>query len=141
MEARIENPLQALDFILAGKATVTLRSTKTGNRFTYKVTRAKGKDESRPWFVSLMNGRDNENSFAYMACIFGEKLVRTSKSKVSADAPSFRAFRYAFERLMRDGEAPGVEVWHEGRCGRCNRKLTVPESIETGLGPICAGKE
>jgi hypothetical protein len=34
----------------------------------------------------------------------------------------------------------GCEVYHEGRCGRCNRKLTVPESIETGLGPECASK-
>jgi hypothetical protein len=29
-------------------------------------------------------------------------------------------------------------VWHEGRCGRCGRKLTVPESIESGFGPECA---
>ena len=32
-----------------------------------------------------------------------------------------------------------VEVWHEGICGRCGRKLTVPESVERGLGPECAG--
>jgi hypothetical protein len=140
MTARIETPSHALHFILAGNSTVTLRSEKTGNRFTYKVKRAKGEDENRPWFVSLMNGPDNEGSFAYMACIFGEKLVRTAKSKVSEEAPSFRAFRYTFERLMRDGEAPGVEIWHEGRCGRCNRKLTVPESVDIGLGPHCRSK-
>ena len=34
---------------------------------------------------------------------------------------------------------PKAEVWHEGSCGRCGRKLTVPESIENGLGPVCAG--
>lgn len=27
--------------------------------------------------------------------------------------------------------------WHEGVCGRCGRRLTVPESIETGFGPEC----
>ena len=31
-----------------------------------------------------------------------------------------------------------LEVWHEGRCGRCNRALTVPESIASGIGPECA---
>lgn len=35
-------------------------------------------------------------------------------------------------------DLPECEVWHEGRCGRCGRKLTVPESIETGIGPDCA---
>lgn len=32
-----------------------------------------------------------------------------------------------------------IEVWHEGRCGACGRRLTVPESIANGLGPVCAG--
>lgn len=30
-----------------------------------------------------------------------------------------------------------VEIWHEGKCGRCGRQLTVPESIESGFGPEC----
>lgn len=31
----------------------------------------------------------------------------------------------------------------EGTCRRCNRnrKLTVPESIQSGIGPVCAGRE
>ncbi|MGQ4872128.1 MAG: DUF6011 domain-containing protein, partial [Candidatus Thorarchaeota archaeon] len=28
-----------------------------------------------------------------------------------------------------------VRIWHEGKCGRCGRRLTVPESIESGYGP------
>ena len=27
----------------------------------------------------------------------------------------------------------------KGKCGRCGRKLTVPSSIESGLGPHCKG--
>lgn len=34
---------------------------------------------------------------------------------------------------------PSLEVWHEGRCGRCGRALTVPESIASGIGPVCEG--
>lgn len=30
--------------------------------------------------------------------------------------------------------------YHEGRCGRCARRLTVPESIINGIGPDCAKK-
>jgi hypothetical protein len=30
-----------------------------------------------------------------------------------------------------------IEIWHEGKCGKCGRQLTVPSSIETGIGPEC----
>lgn len=33
----------------------------------------------------------------------------------------------------------GLEVWHAGRCAKCRRPLTHPDSIARGLGPICAG--
>jgi hypothetical protein len=33
-----------------------------------------------------------------------------------------------------------VEFWHEGKCCRCGRKLTVPASIASGIGPECATK-
>ena len=33
-----------------------------------------------------------------------------------------------------------VEIWHEGKCGKCGRPLTVPSSIENGLGPSCLKK-
>lgn len=42
--------------------------------------------------------------------------------------------------LGRKIDASKYEVLHEGRCVRCNRKLTHPESIKSGIGPECAGK-
>jgi hypothetical protein len=33
-----------------------------------------------------------------------------------------------------------VEVWHEGFCGKCGKRLTVPNSIEIGIGPDCIKK-
>jgi hypothetical protein len=35
---------------------------------------------------------------------------------------------------------PELAVYHEGRCGACGRRLTTPESISSGLGPVCAGR-
>lgn len=37
-------------------------------------------------------------------------------------------------------EELGVKYLYEGKCRVCNRPLTHPESIESGLGPICAGR-
>lgn len=50
-----------------------------------------------------------------------------------------KVFPWIWGRLVGGLPIPAsVEIWHEGRCCRCNRKLTVPASIELGLGPDCA---
>jgi hypothetical protein len=42
---------------------------------------------------------------------------------------------------VTDGPMPAeLEVWHQGSCGKCGRPLTVPESIASGIGPVCASK-
>jgi hypothetical protein len=121
-------------YVLAGKATVTIRSTKTGQRFTYRVKKSDG---DRPvYFVSLLNGADNTDNYAYVGTIFDNGFRVTRKSRVAPDAPSVVAFAF-FSTHMEDAR---IEVWHEGACGRCGRVLTVPESIESGLGPVCAEK-
>lgn len=124
-------------YTLAGKAIITVRSTSTGNRFTYKVSQADPKPGQAPvWFVSLLNGADNTSDYVYLGTMFGDTFRTTRKSAVAADAPSAVAFAW----FVRHFEDARVEVWHEGTCGRCGRKLTVPESITQGLGPECAGK-
>ena len=142
--AKFTTAAAARAFMAAGNSTVTMVSTKTGTRFTYKIKAGVNPDDEI-FFVSLLGGPDNEADYRYMGRIARGKLWigrRTPKpGDVGPDAPSAKAFAWAWERLNR-GELPEVlEIWHEGRCGRCNRKLTVPSSIASGLGPECAGKE
>ena len=54
------------------------------------------------------------------------------------DAPSFRAMSYALKNLYDDKIPEALEIRHEGSCGRCGRPLTVPSSIDRGIGPDCA---
>ena len=139
-EAPIESASDALRFISAGKATLTLVSKKTNARFTFKVAKPKDGDGS-VLFVSVLNGPDNWSNYAYFGYIRrGVFLYGGKKAKVSSSAPSAQAFAWAFEKLSR-GEMPSnLEVWHEGKCGRCGFKLTVPSSIASGFGPECIGK-
>lgn len=125
----------ALNFIQAGNATITAVSVATGTRFTYRVRES---NDGKLFFVSLLNGPDNTTSYTYMGIIRGNKFTRTNNSKVTQDAPSYKAFVWLFDQLSMDRLPPTVELYHEGRCGRCNRLLTVPESIEAGIGPECA---
>lgn len=134
---RIESPIDMQAFALAGNATFTLVGATS--RFTYKVRKS---DDGRLYFVALMNGPDNEGSFAYLGLIRpelgGARYEHGRKSKVHAGAPSARAFAWFWQRLMCGADLSALEFWHEGKCGRCGRKLTVPESIERGIGPECA---
>lgn len=144
--ARLEGERIA-QFALAGNATLTLRSAVTGTRFTFKVRLAPNQDENTPtsrrtWFVKLLCGSDNNRDYRYIGFIRDGRFVHgAGRSWTSSEAPSVIAFGW-FARTVLFGQKAfeKLEVWHEGCCGRCGRRLTVPESIETGMGPECAAK-
>lgn len=119
-------------YILAGNATVTVKSLSTGTRFTYKVTKA----GPTVYFVGVLSGPDNEVDYSYIGIVRRGVFTLTRKSRAGMSAASVRAFAW----LSRNWEDDRAEVWHEGRCGRCGRTLTVPESIKSGIGPVCEEK-
>jgi len=134
---RLETWEAVRSYALAGNATFTLRSMKSGERFTYKVVKLKD-PEKDVWFVSVLRGADNENDYAYIGVIIAAAFRWSPKSRVGKDAQSFRVFAWFQAQLGGAGPVRAdLEVWHTGRCGRCGRKLTVPESVGAGLGPEC----
>lgn len=134
--AQFHNAEDALRFIEAGNARFTAKSIVTGDHFTYRVSKPEGKDIT---FVSLLTRPDNENGFSYLGIIRDKQFRTTKKSCASMDAPSAKAFNYIYRYLAEEKMwPPKVDLWHEGRCGKCGRALTVPESIERGIGPDCA---
>lgn len=126
-------------FMLAGDATFTLASPKTGKRFTYKVTapRKNGKLDTgaNVRFVKLLCGPNNESDFHYFGIIRDRKTFEhaTRKTRISVEAPGALAFRWFAAHI----ESKAVVFYHDGRCGRCGRKLTVPNSVTSGFGPEC----
>jgi hypothetical protein len=68
----------------------------------------------------------------------------TAKSRLQDDSMVVKILKRTLARLWANqGEEiakAGFDVHHEGKCGRCGRKLTVPESVKSGFGPECAGK-
>lgn len=123
-------------FMFAGNATFTVRSEKTGTRFTFKVRQPK---PDSPHFVSVLTGTDNEGDFSFLGSVFNyENYCHGKRSPISPESLSAKAAQWVVSRVIRGEDLKGCEVWHAGKCGRCGRKLTVPESIETGLGPECA---
>lgn len=137
-------------FMLAGRAHVTFQSRRTGTRFTYAIKKSDPARNDTPratWrfegppthVVAVLTGPDH---YTYLGCIFpGQRFAHGRKSRISKTAPSSVAFAWAWARLASGWLPGGLAVYHEGRCGKCGRQLTTPESIETGLGPVCAGRD
>ena len=133
----------ALEFILGNNALFTVKSQKTGTRFTYKVL-VDCKNE-RIYNVSVLTGPDNVRNYRHIGHIYKgsnsiSHLFEPHKSIHTKEAPSTIAFEYIFNNLCSGRVMPQVEIWHNGRCCRCGRILTVPESISMGIGPECVFK-
>jgi hypothetical protein len=128
----------AKEFALAGNATMTLQSGATGVHYTYKIT--KHKDSDNLYFVRLLHGPDNEEDYQYIGCYYSDteyfNAAKPWKERPQHAWPaSLRAIKYFFEHINNIPD--NLFVYHEGRCGKCGRKLTTPESIERGFGPEC----
>lgn len=132
------------DFILAGRAVFTIeppadycKQYKIPGHLTYRVSRAK--DSETVYFVAIKSDR----SFQYIGLLQPSGVIKETRKSLLAESDLL--FRIASRTLRRifagEGEqieAAGFKVHHEGKCGRCGRELTVPESIESGIGPECA---
>ena len=129
----MNKPLSAFEskqFILAGKALVTMKSLQTNKHFTYLIVKKK---HENIWFVKCMYEYQNQK-YNYLGCILPDlTFIHTKASQSRITSPSWQAFNWAWTHL----DNKKLEVFHEGKCGRCGRLLTEPESITTGYGPIC----
>jgi len=144
---KIEDAAGILSFITAGRAVFTLVSKTSGERRTFRVAAPK---DAQPGdalrFVSLLTGPDNTTNYEYVGLVTkaGEELVtRTSRGKMPTQPLNTIGWLLVQVQRAVRGESSKldqVEFWHEGRCCRCGRKLTVPSSIESGIGPECATK-
>ena len=126
-------PSARSEYVFAGNARFTLVSKATGARYTYRL---KLSDNGGIFFASVLTGPDNTTDYRYAGIVPSRERTafRTTKgSKLGPSAPSVRALEW----FLRHLESEQVEVWHEGRCGRCSRVLTTPESVERGIGPEC----
>ena len=143
----MEHKIVSLDsikkIVFGGKSTFTVQNINTGNRLTYRVTTLKGDKRGEIWFISVLSGNNNEADYSFVGIVFKEKTTfrLTKKSRVNAESKSFRGFSWLFNQISANKELPqNVNFYHSGRCARCGKLLTTPESIEAGFGPECIKK-
>jgi len=142
------------DFILAGGRWVIFtldvpdgfRANKGDCKphYTFRINyrEANGK-YGDAYFINMLAGPDNLSDYSYVGMLNPETgaVKLTAKSRMTADSWPVRLVRRVFACLWADHgadiEQAGFRLMHANRCGRCGRALTTPESIESGLGPVC----
>lgn len=132
-------------FFTGGRAVFTIeipehfqKIHKCNPHYTYRI-----RNKENSYFVELLSGPDNGRSYSYIGLFNVEtgQLALTGKSRVTESAWSVRFFRRSMANIFENHPEAitnsGFNLHHEGKCGKCGKKLTVPESIRIGLGPKC----
>ncbi len=130
-------------YITAGRATFTV-SNGRGEHYTYRVSKSKTAHArfGHTYFVSVLTGPNNEADYTYLCILDSARfaMVRTVKTPdaLFTTKPGL-VLAFALQCIIGTRALPaGYAIDHCGHCGRCGRTLTVPESIESGIGPECA---
>lgn len=129
-------------FVISGNAHLTVKTPK--GHHTYWVEKVEANDRfPEAFFVKLLTGPNNETDYSYLGKLdtFTGQVTTTARSTMPADAYPVRLINRVLARVWCDDHdaylSQGYDTLHDGKCGRCGRKLTTPRSIETGVGPEC----
>lgn len=132
----------------------TIISPKDGSHRTFEIKTVRGNKE-RPAdafcnkfaghrTVGLLTGPDNTASYTRFGWVDPEGIVVFTKNTGSLVAMTdWDKYATLLWSLATEGERSpyyvmGYRIRVEKRCLICNRRLTHPESLETGIGPDCA---
>lgn len=122
---------------------ITVENTKTGGHRTFKVSTVQEGNLKGKRIVALLYGPDNESDYRGFAFVKedGSISVWSKYRSTSVDVARSQYEVFAHMLMRPDAFEELGAVYHfEGRCRVCNRKLTTPESIQSGIGPVCAGR-
>jgi len=116
----------------------TYINTVKNTHRTFKVYTVKKGNLEGKRLVSLLSGPDNNNNYKAFAFV-NDSSINTFKKYQGTICELYAKM---IQDITIKGEISnyikkGVIVKLEKRCLRCNRRLTHPESLRTGIGPEC----
>jgi hypothetical protein len=117
--------------------TVTMENPETGNHRTVRIKTQSADSKFAPGerIIGMLSGSDRYTNFGFVksngSIILWKKFKDTSFEMIARMIQN-RSF---FESNK------GIVYHDAGCCRRCNRKLTTPISVQSGIGPYCAEQE
>lgn len=124
--------------IFTHNGTLTLENPATGNHRTFKIRTIPADSDFAPGerVVGLLTGPDNTSDYTWFGFVKPERVIVWKKHRGGVYD--------TYARMLANPEpweAKGVVYhWDHVCCRKCGRDLTTPESLESGIGPVCAGR-
>lgn len=124
---------------------ITVENTRRGTHRTFRIRTQKSDANFAPGerILGLLTGPDNTSDYTQIGFV-----KPASQHFPAGRVVLWRKYQTEhYEALVRVLQYPdhfknlGLVYHYEGRCRVCNRVLTTPESIKSGIGPVCAEAE
>ncbi len=131
-------PEQFRNFIFAGRSVFTLENSETGNYLTFKVKQIKKNYKEVPGQFAIECKTLGDKAHGYKFLGFVDLNERKFKKRYwDSNFVGFKTWVWLLKNLERLEDFTKLAIYHEGRCCKCGMPLTVPESIDSGIGPDC----
>lgn len=95
--------------------------------------------------IGYLSGSDNTRSYTWVGVLDNNghfHIWNTWLDRVNNDTTKAARFRRAVEIIASNPEETGkAYALNSGNCYRCNRLLTHPDSILSGIGPECSKRD
>lgn len=129
---QVATPTATTQVVLDGFYTIV--GPKGGHRTLKIETIEDGK--VRQW-VSYLHGADNEGDYKSVGILDGANFSLFRKY-TGQFADIVAATRFLVRNVDKLDEYGRQYAIRSGKCYVCNRRLTTPESVAAGIGPVCS---
>jgi hypothetical protein len=127
---------------------LTFRNIEAGTHFTARIRQKRDRKDRKvklpAYNVEISLLQDGIQRYRYAGMIFTDEpelrfwVSRDLNAANRDDARLIAVFRWMVQAIKNPEILRGrVGLFHEGHCCHCGMPLTHPESIYTGLGPVC----
>jgi hypothetical protein len=136
--------------IFNGTFTIT---NEAGDHVTLRIRTQKADSSFAPnkRILSVLNGPDNYTNYKGFAFVNEDSTIKvwgkqnTTKNQwfahlIAKASESFHMSETVDAETTFETHGRTYTVMLSKKCYKCNRKLTTPESIRSGIGPVCAGR-
>lgn len=115
---------------------ITVYNPNTGNHRTFRIRTQKPEAKFAPGarIVSILAGPDNSEDFRGFGFVTEEGKILVWRKYLGSQ---FERFARCLMNAEDEANRFGLEFNWSAKCRVCNRELTDPISIKTGLGKIC----
>ncbi len=132
------SPNQFRNFIFAGRSIFTLENNETGNYLTFRVKQMKRHGQPIDGQFTVECKSLGDKDYGYKLLGFVNIEARRFKRRYWDNSHlGVVTWMWLLKNIERLEAFSKLAIYHEGHCCKCGLPLTVPESIDSGIGPEC----